>query len=83
MSATAHHSCVVCRTDYRDAPERIARRLLCERGYANACPRRPKAPTARSDGFQGRFRACVAPPSMRDGIPRRGLLRAVGTGSGG
>jgi hypothetical protein len=31
--------CLVCRTDYRDAPERIASRLLCARGYADACQR--------------------------------------------
>lgn len=29
--------CVVCRTDYRDASERIASRLLCTRGYREAC----------------------------------------------
>jgi hypothetical protein len=30
--------CLVCRTDYRDARERIARRLLCDRGFESACP---------------------------------------------
>jgi hypothetical protein len=31
--------CLVCRTDYRDADRRIARKLLCERGFRNACER--------------------------------------------
>ncbi|MFB6302545.1 MAG: hypothetical protein ABEH78_06760 [Haloferacaceae archaeon] len=29
--------CAVCRTEYRDAGERIARRMLCIRGYDETC----------------------------------------------
>lgn len=39
MGETTDDRCVICRTDYRDASGRIARRLLCKRGYENACPR--------------------------------------------
>jgi hypothetical protein len=39
MGGTIDDGRPVYRTDYRDAPERIARRLLCERGYTNACVR--------------------------------------------
>lgn len=32
-------TCIVCDAEYRDADERIAARLLCERGYEPACER--------------------------------------------